>query len=68
MPGIDMNLSEQQNYYEVLLKQYKRETELFNSYKEMCKFDVSQLESPPKSSESETNMVDSNALQNSSTS
>lgn len=40
MPGIDVSLSEQQNYYEELLKQYKRETEHFHSYKDMCKFDL----------------------------
>jgi hypothetical protein len=47
VPGIDMSQSEQQDYYETLLKQYKREHELLNSYKEMCKFDITQLEQQP---------------------
>jgi hypothetical protein len=47
VPGIDMSHTEQQEYYETLLKQYKHEHELLNSYKEMCKFDVTQLEQQP---------------------
>ena len=54
MPGIDVSLSEQQSYYEDLLKQYKRETELFLSYKDMCKFDLNQLDTPPPPPESST--------------
>ena len=47
LPGIDMSLKEQESYYETLLKQYQRESELIESYKDMCKFDVSKLESGP---------------------
>jgi hypothetical protein len=47
MPGIDMSLSEQEAYYESLLKQYKHESDLIKSYKEMCKFDTSKLENVP---------------------
>lgn len=51
IPGIDMNLNEQQNYYEILLKQFKRETDLFNSYKDMCKFDINQIEKQSREEE-----------------
>lgn len=47
IPGIDMSHTEQQEYYQTLLKQYKRENELFNSYKDMCKFDISKLDRMP---------------------
>ena len=44
IPGIDMSHSEQQEYHQNLLKQYKKENELLNSYKEICKFDITKLE------------------------
>ncbi|RNA03133.1 mediator of RNA polymerase II transcription subunit 9 [Brachionus plicatilis] len=47
IPGIDMSLSEQQEYYQNLLNQYKKENELLNSYKEMCTFDLSKLDQNP---------------------
>ena len=47
MPGIDMSHTEQLDYYQTLLKQYKRENELLNSYKDICGFDISQLEQQP---------------------
>ena len=59
MPGIDVSLSEQQSYYEDLLKQYKRETELFLSYKDNCKFDLNQLDTPPPPPESSTSAATS---------
>lgn len=52
MPGIDVSLSEQQAYYDDLLKQYKRESENFNFYKDMCKFDLDRLESDLSNSNS----------------
>ena len=61
MPGIDVSLSEQQSYYEDLLKQYKRETELFLSYKDMCKFDLNQLDTPPPPPESSTSAASASA-------
>ena len=51
MPGIDMSYTEQQEYYESLLKQYKNEKERLESYKEMCKhIDISELEKGPSES------------------
>ena len=50
LPGIDMSYTEQQEYYETLLKQYKREKELLESYKEICQFDINQLEKGPSES------------------
>lgn len=47
IPGIDMSLSEQQEYYQKLLNQYKKENELLSSYKEMCTFDLSKLDQKP---------------------
>ena len=47
LPGIDMSYTEQQEYYESLLKQYKKEKELLKSYKEICKFDITELEKGP---------------------
>lgn len=47
IPGIDMSHTEQLDYYQTMLKQYKRENELLTSYKEMCDFDISQLEQQP---------------------
>ena len=47
MPGIDMSLMEQQEYYESLLKKYKNDKELLVSYKDICTFDISQLEKGP---------------------
>ena len=47
VPGIDMSHTEQLDYYQTLLKQYKHENELLTSYKEMCNFDISQLEQEP---------------------
>jgi hypothetical protein len=44
-----MSLKEQETYYETLLGQYKRETELIESYKHMCQFDMEKLESMPAS-------------------
>ncbi|CAF0849208.1 unnamed protein product [Brachionus calyciflorus] len=44
IPGIDMSHSEQLEYHQNLLKQYKKENELLNSYKEICKFDITKLE------------------------
>ncbi len=49
LPGIDMSLKEQEAYYAELLQQYKRETELIESYKEMCRFDMQKLENMPTS-------------------
>ena len=43
IPGIDMSHSEQIDYYETLLKQFKYETELLATYKDMCQFDLSRL-------------------------
>ena len=47
LPGLDMSLKEQESYYETLLGQYKREIELIESYKDMCKFDTNKLENMP---------------------
>jgi hypothetical protein len=47
MPGIDMSLVEQQEYYESLLKKYKNDKELLVSYKDICTFDISRLEKGP---------------------
>lgn len=47
MPGIDMSLMEQQEYYESLLKKYKNDKELLVSYKDICTFDISKLEKGP---------------------
>ena len=44
MPGIDMSHTEQLDYYQELLKQYKRENELLSTYKDICTFDISKLE------------------------
>jgi hypothetical protein len=44
IPGIDMSHSEQIEYYESLLKQFKYENELLTTYKDMCQFDLSRLE------------------------
>lgn len=42
-----MSLVEQQEYYESLLKKYKKDKELLVQYKELCQFDISQLEKGP---------------------
>ena len=42
--GVDMSHTEQLDYYQTLLKQYKRENELLASYKNMCDFDISKLD------------------------
>ena len=42
-----MSLVEQQEYYESLLKKYKNDKELLVSYKDICTFDISQLEKGP---------------------
>jgi hypothetical protein len=48
MPGIDMSLTEQEQYYESLLKQYLLKNELLNSYKQSCSnFDMPKLEYDP---------------------
>lgn len=48
MPGIDMSLTEQEQYYENLLKQYLLKNELLNSYKQSCNnFDMPKLEYDP---------------------
>jgi hypothetical protein len=44
IPGIDMSHSEQIDYYESLLKQFKYENELLTTYKDMCQFDLSRLD------------------------
>jgi hypothetical protein len=64
MPGIDMSLMEQQEYYESLLKKYKKDKELLVSYKELCSFDISQLEKGP----TEEFLSQNNAIPTSSTS
>lgn len=50
MPGIDMSLIEQEEYYESLLKKYKKDKELLVSYKDICNFDISKLEQGPTES------------------
>lgn len=50
LPGIDMSYTEQQEYYESLLKKYKKEKELLESYKEICKFDIADLKKGPSES------------------
>ena len=58
MPGIDMSYTEQQEYYESLLKQYKNEKERLESYKEMCKhIDISDLEKGPTESFLNNNQI-----------
>lgn len=47
LPGLDVSMNEQQAYYEQLVSQYKRETELIDSYKKMCQFDVVKLDRVP---------------------
>jgi hypothetical protein len=44
MPGIEMSHTEQQEYYESLLKEYKQKTELLNKYKQLSAFDTSNIE------------------------
>ena len=46
IPGIDMSQKEQEEYYLKLLKQYEQENELLQSYKDMCKFDIANLDNP----------------------
>ncbi len=62
-----MSHAEQQEYYETLLKQYKHEHDLLNSYKEMCKFDVAQLEQQPDDETVLKNLTtaSNNAMENS---
>lgn len=50
LPGIDMSYTEQQEYYESLLAQYKKEKQYLESYKDICKFDISDLEKGPSES------------------
>lgn len=47
IPGIDMSLPEQQEYYQNLIDQYKKENELLNSYKDICTFNISKLDKNP---------------------
>ena len=56
--GIEMSHTEQLDYYQTLLKQYKHENELLTSYKEMCNFDISQLEQQPTTTASATSIKD----------
>ena len=67
-PGIDMSHTEQIEYYQTLLKQYKNDNELLNSYKEMCDFDISRLEQQPTISstvkDENTNSLVSNESEN----
>lgn len=45
-----MSFTEQQEYYESLHKQFKREKELLESYKDICQFDINQLKKGPSES------------------
>ncbi len=58
-----MSYSEQQEYYESLLKKYKTERELLESYKDMCKFDINDLDKEPSESYLKNEIVDNSSKQ-----
>lgn len=59
-----MSHTEQLDYYQELLKQYKRENELLSTYKDICSFDVGELEKEVTAEDLKKQETQSNAQAN----
>jgi hypothetical protein len=52
-----MSYTQQTKAYQSLVKQYEKDKELIESYKDMCTFDISKLDKEPSPTEEDNDSI-----------